>query len=113
MITFKDYTREESEAKYYTMSSHGNYVYSHKEDQKEQIAFEKVYNEVWSFNFPWYYLCNSAYDNFPFDNNQNKTFSLEAWFIFLALKLCTVMKQIYSLESRAARSHLAAKNFKR
>lgn len=45
MITFKDYTREESEAKYYTMSSHGNYVYSHKEDQKEQIAFEKVYNE--------------------------------------------------------------------
>ena len=37
-------------------------------------TYEKVNNEVWSFNFPWYYLCNSAYDNFPFDNNQNKTF---------------------------------------
>lgn len=45
MITFKDYTREGSEAKYYTTSGQGNYVFSHRDDQKEQIAFEKVYNE--------------------------------------------------------------------
>jgi hypothetical protein len=45
MIEFYDYTREGSEAKYYTMSTFGNFVYSHKEDQKEQESFEKVYHE--------------------------------------------------------------------
>ena len=45
MITFRDYTREGSEPKYYTMSKFGNFVYSHKDDQKEQEEFEAVYHE--------------------------------------------------------------------
>ena len=45
MIQFYNYTRNGSEPKYYTMSKFGNFVYSHKDDQKEQEEFEKVYHE--------------------------------------------------------------------
>ena len=72
-------------------------------------TYEKVNNEVWSFNFPWYYLCNSAYDNFPFDNNQNKTFSFHhttmrdrdsnSWFNEPTLEIGNIMKKKFKLDN--------------
>ena len=57
----------------------------------------------------WYYLCNSAYDNFPFDNNQNKTFSFHhttmrdrdsnSWFNEPTLEIGNIMKKKFKLNN--------------
>jgi hypothetical protein len=82
-------------------------MFKRKENILPKKLFKEVFSEVTSFNFPWYYLWNSAHGNVP-DSNRNRTYSFHhttmrnkeanSWYNDKTLQIANIMKDKFKLD---------------